>query len=486
MGMGPFDEALPDALDVLIRFVEEKAVRSPGVFAVKVPKSELDELASRVERDGRACVLGKETSVFAAAHLLDVLLNSMSGSAVPCEYFETVRLALVQSSDKDRIKCLRRVVVALPPGNRLLLTRLSALVAALRGKQKYNKVDQACVDAVFSYTICHARDETNCGDTSSLLADVLAKSHAAIFGKKFDEVPEEKDAELPGPFVSALRSACEHEAVSLLPEAKPSKTDPQKRWTARNSRKSAQGWEDVFAVIKPINSKGETNKVKMSPVAKELGKLLFESKMGAAKKYLEKKTKEMEAVLHAGDDAVLATAQGEYVGARANSKPHGVGRLQFENGDVYEGGFVEGAMTGRGVLTMADGSRFEGDFLRGTLHGKGHFAYANGDYYVGEFADDAYHGHGKYVSGSTTYEGSFERGQRHGKGVFKTPSYCFSGEYVHDQMCGMGIYAFANGDEYMGEFSDSQFHGKGIFTAKSSGRRVEGRFERGRYAGPAD
>jgi hypothetical protein len=486
--VGPFDESVPDVLDVLMRFVEEKAVKSAGIFAVKVPKTEMDELMGRLERDGRACVLGKETSVFAGAHLLDVMLNSVSQSAVPGEFLETVRLALVQSSERDRVRCLRRLFATLPPGNRVLLVRLAALVAALRGKQKYNKVDQACVDAVFSYTICHGKEETSCGETSSLLADALAKSHSAVFGKRFDEYSAEKDADLPAAFLSALRSACDSFAVALLPEVSPARSEgqqPQQRKPMRTSRKSVHGWDDVFAVIKPINSKGETNKVKASPVAKELGKLLFESKMGAAKKYLEKKSKEIEQA-HASDDgAVLATAEGEYKGPKVNGVPHGQGRLVFENGDVYEGSFVAGAMAGKGVLTMSDGSRFEGDFVNGTLCGKGRFAYANGDTYEGEFAEDAFHGQGKYVSETTAYEGTFERGLRHGKGVFKTPSYCYSGEYAQDQMCGLGIYTFANGDEYLGEFRDSQFHGKGIFTAKNGGRRVEGLFQAGRFIGPA-
>ena len=485
IAVAPFDEGVPDVLDLLLRFVEEKAVKSAGIFTVRVPKNEMDDLMGRLEREGRACVLGKETSVFAAAHLLDVLLNSISESAVPAEFHETVRLALVQSSERDRVRCLRRLFASLPPGNRTLLARLAAVVAALRSKQKYNKVDQACIDAVFSYTICHSKDETACGETSSLLADALAKCCSSIFGKRLDDHTAEKDAELPAAFLSALRSACDSYAVSLLPEAAPPRSDGAKRKTARTSRKSVQGWDDVFAVIKPINSKGETNKVKASPVAKELGKLLFESKMGAAKKYLEKKSHEIEQARLADDGAVLATAQGEYKGAKANGVPHGQGRLVFENGDVYEGAFVAGAMTGKGVLTMSDGSRFEGDFVNGTLSGRGRFAYANGDTYVGEFREDAFHGQGKYVSETTAYEGSFEQGLRHGKGVFKTPSYCYSGEYAHDQMCGLGIYTFANGDEYLGEFRDSQFHGKGIFTAKNGGRRVEGLFEAGRFLGPA-
>ncbi len=35
IAVAPFDECVPDVLDVLLRFVEERAVKSAGVFVVK-------------------------------------------------------------------------------------------------------------------------------------------------------------------------------------------------------------------------------------------------------------------------------------------------------------------------------------------------------------------------------------------------------------------------------------------------------------------
>ncbi len=136
VAVGPFEEALPEALDVLIRFVELNALKSADLFHVKASKSEVEELMARIDKEGRSVLLGKETSVYAAANLLDLLLNAMASPVVPCELFETIRLALVQSSDRDRVRCLRRIVVTLPPGNRSLLTRLVSLLAGLRSKQR--------------------------------------------------------------------------------------------------------------------------------------------------------------------------------------------------------------------------------------------------------------------------------------------------------------------------------------------------------------
>lgn len=341
------------------------------------------------------------------------------------------------------------------------------------------------VDRVFSYCICHGPTETSCGDTSSLLMELLTKHFSAIFGKKFEEVSVARDKEFPATFISSLRSACDLYALSLLPtlaSSAPASVGAKRRTTTRSSRQSVKGWDDVFAVVKPITSKGETNKVKISPYAKDLGKLLFESKMGAAKKFLEKKTAEIEEAARqiAQDDAVVTMADGVYSGPKnAEGKPHGKGKLVYDSGDIYEGDFVNGEMTGVGALQMLDGSRYEGGFKNGLLSGIGKFAYSNGDTYEGAFLEDAYHGKGIYISSTSAYEGDFERGLRHGKGSFKTINFSYVGEYEHDQMCGMGIYTFSNGDEYRGEFVDSKFHGQGVFKTKN--RTVEGLFQNGRF-----
>jgi hypothetical protein len=144
--VGYFDEKVPEIFAVLARFLEERALKTSGIFTAKVYKTELDALHALIEKD-RA--LAKDTDVFAAANLLDVMLNTLSEPAIPTQMFESVKLALVQSNDKDKIKCLRRLFATLPPGNRALVVRMSHLVYELRNKQKHNKVDQEVIDQVF-------------------------------------------------------------------------------------------------------------------------------------------------------------------------------------------------------------------------------------------------------------------------------------------------------------------------------------------------
>lgn len=215
-----------------------------------------------------------------------------------------------------KIRFLRRIFQTVPPGNRALLARVALLVSNLRSKQKYNKVDQECVDSVFSYALCHARDQTKASEVASMFMDVLVKNVTALFGKKVEDYSEEKDSEFPLPFLYALRSDCDLYASHLLPDVSSLSEALTKRDGVRSSRKSISVWDLSSSVnIKPITGKGDLNKLKVSPDAKEMGKMLFEGKFNAAKRFLEKKSNEFEDMKkELLEKKTIVSAKGSYTG----------------------------------------------------------------------------------------------------------------------------------------------------------------------------
>ena len=52
-------------------------------------------------------------------------------------------------------------------------------------------------------------------------------------------------------------------------------------------------------------------------------------------------------------------------------KPHGYGKTKFKNGDIYEGGYVNGKREGYGICQFSDGKRYEGEWKDDKQHGKG-------------------------------------------------------------------------------------------------------------------
>ena len=57
---------------------------------------------------------------------------------------------------------------------------------------------------------------------------------------------------------------------------------------------------------------------------------------------------------------------------------NGIGRMEYDGGDVYEGAFQDGEPHGQGKLTDADGDVYEGAFQDGKRHGQGKMTYTDG------------------------------------------------------------------------------------------------------------
>ena len=70
-------------------------------------------------------------------------------------------------------------------------------------------------------------------------------------------------------------------------------------------------------------------------------------------------------------------------------------------GDVLEGEWRNGELSGQGTYTFADGKKYVGEYKDGKYHGQGTYTFADGDKYVGEFKDGGRNGQGTltYASG---------------------------------------------------------------------------------------
>ena len=69
-------------------------------------------------------------------------------------------------------------------------------------------------------------------------------------------------------------------------------------------------------------------------------------------------------------EGVLELAEGKYEGLILKNRPFGTGKLTLHSGEVYEGEWNEGKMTGKGTLTSTD-SVYEGYFENGLPSGEG-------------------------------------------------------------------------------------------------------------------
>ncbi|CAI2366721.1 unnamed protein product [Moneuplotes crassus] len=106
-----------------------------------------------------------------------------------------------------------------------------------------------------------------------------------------------------------------------------------------------------------------------------------------------------------------------YFGQWLNDKKHGIGELQFENGDCYNGSFKNNTFNGDGTMKFANGDVYTGHYKDGKMHGRGRYDFKSGKLYAGYFEDNMFEGEGTLsLEKGETYEGRFHKGKKHGKG----------------------------------------------------------------------
>ena len=161
-----------------------------------------------------------------------------------------------------------------------------------------------------------------------------------------------------------------------------------------------------------------------------------------------------------------------YWGPMKNERPDGKGKAEFNNGDKYDGKWVNGMREGKGVYKFESGDVYEGYFKNSFFHGNGTYKNSNGDVYVGNWELGYRSGRGKYTyKEGNAYEGTFKRGLLDGSGTFTwTNGDKYSGEYSRGYRYGQGTYSSArlfitncpNCMTYSGQWANDlkQGHGK--------------------------
>jgi hypothetical protein len=76
---------------------------------------------------------------------------------------------------------------------------------------------------------------------------------------------------------------------------------------------------------------------------------------------------------------------GEVGRSKRCAQRHGHGTHYFDNGDVYDGSWVEDKIEGQGIYKWPNGTKYEGYFSAGLMNGQGKFSWPDGRKYEGLF-----------------------------------------------------------------------------------------------------
>ncbi|TGK05458.1 hypothetical protein EHQ53_17655 [Leptospira langatensis] len=145
-------------------------------------------------------------------------------------------------------------------------------------------------------------------------------------------------------------------------------------------------------------------------------------------------------------------------------------KMEFRNGDVYEGMFVDSKPQGFGAFWGPKGDYYQGGWFRGMKHGVGKYVYPNGTEYIGDFVFNKKEGHGifKWQDG-TILNADWIGDHPQGKGVLTLPdSRKLHGYYqrgfIYD---GNGVFIYNDGSKYIGSWKAGQRHGFGVLFASN-------------------
>ena len=192
---------------------------------------------------------------------------------------------------------------------------------------------------------------------------------------------------------------------------------------------------------------------------------------------------------------------GYYEGYFVNDQRHGKGKYTWKNGEMYDGEWKNGKMSGQGTAYYTWGwytgqwdngqwcgrgtKKISGDdsFYEGNWNGKSNATdvtlsrnekKTHGTIKDNIFKPDPLNGFCKESYSNGYYEGHFVNGKRHGKGKYAWNDGSFyDGEWSNGTKSGFGKITYADNSSYEGQWRDDKYNGKGTLVYKN-GDRLEG------------
>ncbi len=151
-----------------------------------------------------------------------------------------------------------------------------------------------------------------------------------------------------------------------------------------------------------------------------------------------------------GNYVRIPLGNGYYYGEVKNGKRHGIGALYFDNGERFEGNWINDEICGSGIYFWPNGSYFSGYWDSSRRNGYGIEVKPNGTYSIHYFVDEksvirvvANRSRLNYANGY--YIGQVLNGKAHGMGTYYwNDGSKFEGNWVNGVIHGNGLLTYSN------------------------------------------
>jgi hypothetical protein len=124
------------------------------------------------------------------------------------------------------------------------------------------------------------------------------------------------------------------------------------------------------------------------------------------------------------DDDESLVEKARYEGNYKDGMKHGVGKMVFPSGDIYEGEWFEDKMNGEGSYTYTkSGDIYSGSFVFDKKHGNGTYQFgADSSMLIGDWVEGQITTGRWVLKDAAVYEGAFKLGRPFGEGKFSFES----------------------------------------------------------------
>lgn len=162
--------------------------------------------------------------------------------------------------------------------------------------------------------------------------------------------------------------------------------------------------------------------------------------------------------------SIRYTNGNRYEGPIQDDIPNGVGNYFDRYGNRYSGLFVKGKPRGAFKITTTGDDCITGLMEEVGIIENTRINYKNGDIYEGRTVYCKPEGYGRYQSRNYySYTGFFKEGLFTGKGMLVTPEMKYEGAFINGEIYGEGTYTFGNGNVAAGVFDNAPINNSGVY-----------------------
>ncbi len=124
-----------------------------------------------------------------------------------------------------------------------------------------------------------------------------------------------------------------------------------------------------------------------------------------------------------GNGTYRYAGNSKYTGHFQNGLRHGIGKMTYQDGNVYEGPFVMGKKQGENgtMIFVSNGDKYVGQWSNDQPNGRGKYYFATKERYEGEFKNGTFDGQGTmYYADGASFTGGWSKNLKNGTGVFRS------------------------------------------------------------------